>query len=52
MTTAPVRHLGIEQFFAQYGDREGERWELVAGIPNYLLIPGADPITITGDDLR
>ena len=33
MTTAPVRHLTIEEFFADYSDREGERWELVAGVP-------------------
>jgi len=33
MTTALVRHLTIEQFYAEYSDREAERWELVEGIP-------------------
>ena len=33
MTTAPVRHLSIDQFYAEYSDREAERWELVEGIP-------------------
>ena len=33
MTTAPVQYLTIEQFFRDYADREGERWELVAGVP-------------------
>ena len=33
MTTAPVRYLTIEKFFRDYSDRDGERWELVAGVP-------------------
>lgn len=33
MTTAPARQLTIEEFFRDYSDREGERWELVAGVP-------------------
>ena len=41
MTTAPARHLTIEEFFREYGDRDGERWELVAGVP--VMSPSESP---------
>ncbi len=41
MTAAPVRYLSIDEFFAEYSDREGERWELVAGVP--VMSPTESP---------
>ncbi len=43
MTAAPVRCLSIDEFFAEYSDREGERWELVAGVP--VMSPTESPTT-------